>query len=48
MFATIPIDFELLIKIVLGWPTDKPSQKILALELAAAARFVPKPMDAAA
>ena len=28
---------------ILGWPLDKPAQKILALELAAAARFVPKP-----
>jgi hypothetical protein len=28
---------------VLGWPLDKPAQKILALELAAVARFVPKP-----
>ena len=29
---------------VLGWPRDKPTQKILALELAAAARFVSKPI----
>jgi hypothetical protein len=28
---------------ILGWPPDKPSQKILALELAAIARFVPRP-----
>ena len=27
---------------ILGWPPDKPSQKILALELAAAARLVLK------
>ncbi len=26
-----------------GWPQDKPAQKILALELAAAASFIPKP-----
>jgi hypothetical protein len=26
-----------------GWPADKPAQKIIALELAAAAQFVPKP-----
>jgi hypothetical protein len=25
-----------------GWPADKPGQKIIALELAAAAQFVPK------
>ena len=30
---------------ILGWPRDKPAQKILALELAAVARFVRKPMD---
>ena len=30
---------------ILGWPTDKPAQKILALELAAAAHFVSKPAD---
>jgi hypothetical protein len=29
--------------IIVGWPPDKPSQKILAQELAAGARFVPKP-----
>lgn len=28
---------------ILGWPADKPAQKILALELAAGARFVQKP-----
>lgn len=28
---------------IFGWPLDKPAQKILALELAAVARFVPKP-----
>ncbi len=28
---------------VTGWPADKPSQKIIAQELAAAATFVPKP-----
>lgn len=28
-----------------GWPTDKPAQKILALELAAAANFVPRPQE---
>lgn len=28
---------------VTGWPTDKPAQKIIAQELAAAATFVPKP-----
>jgi hypothetical protein len=28
---------------ILGWPLDKPAQKILALEFAAVARFVPKP-----
>lgn len=28
---------------ILGWPMDKPAQKILALELAANARFVPNP-----
>ena len=28
---------------VLGWPADKPAQKILALELASVAQFVPKP-----
>jgi len=27
---------------VSGWPTDKPAQKIIALEIAAAAAFVPK------
>lgn len=32
---------------ILGWPIDKPAQKILALELAAVARFVPKPIDIA-
>jgi hypothetical protein len=32
---------------ILSWPIDKPAQKILALELAAVARFVPKPMGAA-
>ncbi|MDE3068088.1 MAG: hypothetical protein KGJ60_11130 [Verrucomicrobiota bacterium] len=26
-----------------GWPADKPAQKILALELAATASFIPKP-----
>jgi hypothetical protein len=30
---------------ILGWPADKPAQKILALELAAVARFVSKPAD---
>jgi hypothetical protein len=29
--------------ILVGWPPDKPSQKILAQELAAVARFVAKP-----
>lgn len=33
---------------ILGWPPDKPAQKILALELAAVARFIPKPMNVAA
>lgn len=33
---------------ILGWPLDKPAQKILALELAAVARFVPKPIDVTA
>ena len=33
---------------ILGWPMDKPAQKILALELAAVARFVPKPTGIAA
>jgi hypothetical protein len=28
---------------ITGWPADKPTQKILALELAAVARYVPKP-----
>lgn len=28
---------------ILGWPSDKPAQKIRALELAAAAKFIPKP-----
>lgn len=28
---------------VLGWPADKPAQKIVALEIAAAAKFVLKP-----
>ena len=28
--------------IIIGWPTDKPLQKIIALELAASARFVAK------
>lgn len=28
---------------IVGWPTDKPAQKILAQELAAVARYVPKP-----
>lgn len=27
---------------IVGWPADKPLQKIIALELAASARFVPK------
>jgi hypothetical protein len=26
---------------ILGWPTEKPGQKIIALKLASAARFVP-------
>jgi hypothetical protein len=30
---------------VTGWPLDKPTQKIIAQELAAAASFVPKPDD---
>ena len=28
---------------ITGWPPDKPSQKIIAQEIAAAARFVPPP-----
>lgn len=28
-----------------GWPVDKPAQKILALELAAVARFIAKPAN---
>jgi hypothetical protein len=28
---------------VIGWPTDKPAQKILAQELAAVARYVARP-----
>ena len=28
---------------VSAWPADKPAQKIIALEIAAAAKFVPKP-----
>lgn len=27
---------------IIGWPADKPGQKIIALEITAAARFVPK------
>jgi len=30
---------------ILGWPIDKPAQKILALELAAIAIFTPKPTN---
>ena len=29
---------------VIGWPTDKPAQKIVALKLAAEASFIPKPL----
>lgn len=29
---------------VTGWPKDKPAQKIIAQELAAAAHYVPKPV----
>lgn len=28
---------------VSAWPTDKPAQKMIALQIAAAAKFVPKP-----
>lgn len=28
--------------VVTGWPADKPSQKIIALEIAAGSRFVPR------
>lgn len=31
---------------VIGWPADKPTQKIIAQELAAKANFVPKPQPA--
>lgn len=31
---------------VIGWPVDKPAQKIIAQELAAKANFVPKPQSA--
>ncbi|MGH8728206.1 MAG: hypothetical protein ACREV9_08630 [Burkholderiales bacterium] len=31
---------------VIGWPADKPAQKIIAQELAAKANFVPKPPPA--
>jgi hypothetical protein len=30
---------------ILGWPINKPAQKILAMELARIARFIPKPMN---
>lgn len=30
---------------VTGWPKDKPAQKIIAQELAAAAHYVPKPVN---
>ena len=30
---------------ILGWPADKPAQKFLAMELAAVARFIPKPTN---
>ena len=32
---------------ILGWPRDKPAQKVLALELAAVAHFVLKPANVA-
>ena len=31
---------------VIGWPADKPAQKIIAQELAAKANFVPRPLTA--
>jgi hypothetical protein len=30
---------------IIGWPKDKPAQKIIAQELAAAAHYMPKPMN---